>query len=212
MELDELKSQLKNKLAADHAGRSGDDIAALLHKKTGSIVDKLKRSLWIEILCGVVVFIVFGYIGLFSSYHSLRIYFSVFTILVAAFVGLLFFLLRRTTRLSSTALPVKSNLQTIINIIEEFMKRYFQFTMALIPICFIFSFLVGYYEPKPMPEADRIAKSIFGQNPWKMIIFLVAYMALLSVGIYYFTKWYLRKLYGKYVTQLKECIEELGKG
>lgn len=209
MELDELKDQLKNKLAADHAGRSDDDIAELLNKRAGSVVEKLKRSLWIEILFGILVVIIFGCLGLFSNYQSFRIYFSVFTILCAAFVVLLVYLLRRTTRLSATSLPVKSNLQAIVTIIEEFVKRYFQFCMALIPVCFAFSLLLAYYDPKPMPQVAHFTKSYFTQR-WEVITFVTVYIILLAVVMYYFTKWYLRKLYGNYVNQLKECIRELG--
>ena len=208
MELDELKYQLKNKLATDHADRSAEDIASLLTKKTGSVIGKLKRSLWIEIWCCVFVILAFGYIGLTSKYQSFRIYFSVFTLLSIGFLFLLFYLLKRTTQLGGTILPVKRNLQTIVDIIEEFMKRYFQFTMALIPICFIFSFLLVYNEPKPMPEAERFAKHLFSST-WQVISFVVIYMLALAVGIYYFAKWYLKKLYGNYVAKLKECIQEL---
>jgi len=208
MELDDLKYQLKHKMSTDHAGRSDDDIATLLTKRTGSIVDKLKRSLWIEIIFGILIVMAFGYIGLFSNYNVLRIYFSVFAILSAAFVILLIYLLRRTSKLSATALPIKSNLQSIVNIIEEFVKRYFQFTMALIPVCFIFSFLLGYNDPDPIPAAEHFAKNII-LSEWQVIIVLLAYFLLLTIGIYYFTKWYLKKQFGKYVTQLKACINEL---
>lgn len=208
MELDELKSLLNHKLSTDHAGRSEKDIAALLTKKTVSVTDKLKRSLWIEIACCLLVIAVFGYLGLFGTNHSFRIYFSVFAILSIGFLGIIIYLLRRTTRLSATTLPVKHNLQTIVNIIEEFIKRYFQFTMALIPVCFIFAFVLGYNDPEHIPEADRFAKSYFSAL-WQVVVFAIAYMLLLSVGLYYFTKWYLKKLYGRYVSQLKECIAEL---
>ena len=192
MELDELKYQLKNKLSTDHAGRSNEDIAALLTKRTHSIIGKLKKNLWMEIIFGILIAVGFGFIGIMGKYVTLRIYFSIFAVLCAAFIVLLVYLLRRNTHLSSTTLPVKSNLQTIVNIIEEFVKRYFQFTMALIPVCLIFSFLLGYHEPEPVPEVDGLGKNIFSAL-WQVIVFLVIYMAVLTVGIYYFTKWYLKK-------------------
>ena len=209
MELDELKYQLKNKLATDHTGRSDEDIASLLTKKTSSVIGKLKRSLWIEMICCVLVIIAFGYLGFFSKTQSFRIYFSVFTVVSIAFLCLLFYLLKKISVLGSSALPVKNNLQTIVNIIEEFMKRYFQFILALIPICLIFSFLLGYTEPQQTPEIDRLSKHLFS-SAWQVIIFLIIYLLILSVGIYYFTKWYLKKFYGNYVVKLKECIQELG--
>ena len=120
----------------------------------------------------------------------------------------LYYLLKQIVTLGGTAFPVKSNLQTIVTIIEEFMKRYFQFTMALLPICFIFALLLGYHEKAPNHQIDSFAKTLFSSK-WQIISFVVVYCALLSVGIYYFTKWYLKRLYGNYLDQLKECIKDL---
>jgi len=208
MELDELKSLLNQKLTTAHSGRSSDDIAHLLTRKTSSVIDKLKRSLWIEILSCIVIILGFGYIGIAGSYRSLRIYFSVFAILAIVFLFIVIYLLRKTQALSATSLPVKSNLQMIVSIIEAFMKRYFQFTIGLIPVCVIFSFLLGYNEPMSIPEVDKVTSSLF-THLWQMLLFLGLYIVALSIGIYYFAKWYLRKLYGRYVAQLKECIAEL---
>ncbi len=209
MELDELKSLINYKLATDHTSRSAEDIAALLTKKTVSVIDKLKRSLWIEIICCVFVIAGFAYLGIAGPYHSFHIYFSVFAVLSVVFLGIIIYLLRRTNQLSATALPIKSNLQAIVTLIEEFTKRYFQFTMALIPVCFIFAFLLGYNESEQIPTIDSFAKKHFSAV-WQIIVFSIGYMALLSVGIYYFTKWYIRKLYGRIVDQLRECIQDLG--
>ena len=208
MELDELKSLINHKLANDHAGRSAEDIAALLTKKTVSVIGKLKRNLWIEVIGCIVIIAGFTYLGIAGPYDSFHIYFSVFAVLSVVFLGIIIYLMRRTNQLSATSLPVKSNLQALVKLIEEFSKRYFQFTMALIPICFVFAFLLGYHEPKHIPTVDNFAQKYFSAI-WQVIAFAVAYMLLLSVGIYYFTKWYIRKLYGRVVDQLKECIREL---
>ncbi|MDE3251294.1 MAG: hypothetical protein KGO92_00720 [Bacteroidota bacterium] len=210
MDLDELKYQLNYRLATDHADRSATDIASLLSKKTNSLIGKLKKSLWIEIGFCVLIMLLFLLIGFSSPYQSLQIYFSVFAVVALLFLIILVYLLRRTSQISSNIqMPVKTNLKTIVSIIEEFMKRYFQFTMALIPICFIFSFLLGYNEPRQIPELDKIVLPIFSAR-WQVLLFAFLYMGLLTVGVYYFTKWYLRKLYGNYIEQLKQCIRELG--
>ena len=207
MELDELKYQLKHKLATDHAGRSEADIAAMLNKRTISITEKLRKSILFEIYSCIVVLFGFGYISIAIKLQSVRIYFSVFTVITFLFLLVLVYLLRRIKMLCSTSLPVKGNLQTIVVIIEEFTKRYFQFTMALIPICFVFAFYLGFTEKQPIPQLDH-ATRIFN-TPLKVIVFALLYMVALAVGIYYFTKWYIRKLYGKYLIQLKACIAEL---
>lgn len=208
MELDELKSQINNRLSTDHIGRSAYDLSELLTKKTGSITDKIKKSIWMEIIFCIVILLIFGYVGLASKFQSLRIYFSVFTVVSIIFLVFLLYLLKRITQLTATPLPVKNNLQTIVNIIEEFMKRYFQFTMALIPICFIFAFILGYTEKEKVGFLDNDSSSFFS-GKWQVMVFILVYLGLLGIGIYYFTKWYLRKLYGRYTEQLKECIAEL---
>ncbi|MBV9988143.1 MAG: hypothetical protein JO301_10710 [Chitinophagaceae bacterium] len=209
MDLDELKHQLRNKLATDHAGMSDADIAALLTKKTDSVIGRIKRNLRIEIICSIAVILGFGAVGIFSGYSSLRIYFSVFAVVCIFFLILLIYLLRRTTRLSSTALPVRGNLQTIVHIIEEFTKRYFQFTMALVPICFVFSLWLGLSEKQQDAGGNGFDFRHYIVR-WQAVSLLVAYMAALGVGVYFFTKWYLKKQFGRYVGLLKECIKELG--
>ncbi len=210
MELDELKYQLNHKLSTDHTGRSESDIASLLNKRAMSVTEKLRKSILFEIYSCIIVFIGFGYISIAIKLHSVRIYFSVFTLFTFAFMLVLIYLLRRIKILSSTTLPVKGNLQTIVVIIEEFTKRYFQFSMALVPICFVFAFWLGYTEKYPLEEIDRLVKHV--SPSWKLFLFAGVYMLLLAVGVYWFTRWYLKKLYGKYIIQLKACIDELKEG
>lgn len=208
MELDELKSLINQKLTTAHTGRSGDDIAQILTRKTGSVIDKLKRSLWIEIICCIGAILLFAYFGFTGGNHAYHVYFSAFAVLTGIFLLIVIYLLRRTQQLSNTALPVKSNLQTIVNIIESFMKRYFQFTMGLIPVCFVFALVLIYHDYGSIPDAGTIFSTYF-KSSWQMVLFLTAYVAILATGIYYFTRWYLKRLYGRYVEQLKQCILEL---
>ena len=49
-------------------------------------------------------------------------------------------------------------------------------------------------------------------NGTQFLVFISATIVLLSLGIYgmyHFTKWYLKKLYGNYLNELKQCILEL---
>jgi hypothetical protein len=94
--------------------------------------------------------------------------------------------------------------------LKEFTKRYFQFTMSLIPICIFFSGYLGYQDGKnggSIEVFDKIG-SLFSSTK-QVLIFASIYIVALSVGVYYFTKWYLKKLYGKYLDELQGCINEL---
>ncbi len=207
MELDEIKDLLNQKLETNHLYRSEADFAALLTKKANSVLVKIQKSLWFEIISAIVITIAFALIAFTSKYQSIQIYFSVFTLVFIPFTIVFVFLLRKTSTIDNN-LPVKSNLQSIVNILEEFMKRYFQFTMALIPICFVFALFLGFNQKEPVPELDALLGK--KQLSTSMLIgFSVGYIISGSFGIFFFTKWYLRKLYGKYVDELKNYIKEL---
>lgn len=208
MELDELKYQLNQKLATEHASRSNADISALLKKKTNSVLSKLKRSLIIEMGLCILFFAAMLYVCIVTDYWSIRLYFGVFSVLIFLMTFVLFYLYRRTNELSNSDQPIKSNLQTLAALLEEFVRRYFQFTMALLPICFMFSLILSYAEPIEIPEIEKFSVKIFTAR-WQVMVFLGLYMITLAVALYYFTKWYLKKLYGNYLIELKQCIEEL---
>jgi hypothetical protein len=208
MELDELKYQLNQKLATDHSSRTDADIAALLKKKTHSVISKLKRSLIIEMILCILFTAAMLYVVVISSYWSIRLYFGVFTVLMFGFTFILYYLYQRTQKLTDSQQPVKANLQAVVALLEEFVKRYFQFTMALLPVCFVFSLILSSMEPISIPEVDKFALHYFSAR-WQVLIFLGIYMIVLAVVLYYFTKWYLKKLYGNYLAELKQCMTEL---
>jgi phosphate/sulfate permease len=208
MELDELKKLLNQKLETDHMLRSEQDFAILLQQKANSLISKIRRSLRFEIISCVVILLIFAAIGFTSKYDSLRIYFVSFTILFLPFTYVFVYLMKKTNQVNHDT-PLRTHLQSIVTILEEFVKRYFQFTMALIPVCFIFSFILGYNEKQPITEIDSFI-SKYNPKVWVIITGALVYFVGLSIGLYYFTKWYLRKLYGKYILQLKACIAELG--
>ncbi|TAH07757.1 MAG: hypothetical protein EAZ12_08380 [Sphingobacteriia bacterium] len=208
MELDELKILLNQKLETDHLLRSEKDLADLLSQKAQSIYAKIKRSLWFEIISSFIIVIAFGYIGFTSKYQSINIYFSFFTALFIPFILIFFYLLNKTNKINQSNKPIKENMQNLVDLMEEFMKRYFQFTMALIPICFTFSFALGYNEKDPIPAIDHAFED-YNITKGFLIGFTIGYLVALTVGVFYFTKWYLKKLYGNYVQELKKYIAEL---
>ena len=210
MELDELKYELKNKLSG-RQDKSTVDLTEMLHAKTSSVISKLKRSLRLEMVFAIVFTLIFAYIGLFNKHWSLRIYFGVFSIVFTVFSFIIAYLLKKTTQLTSTELSIKTNLQTLVTILNEYIKRNFQLTMGLLPVCFVFSFWLGYNEPTPsMPGLNNTLMHTF-KSKAQVNIFLVIYFVGLAIGLYYFTKWYLKKLYGNYISELKAYIAELEK-
>ncbi|CAN5809844.1 hypothetical protein BH10BAC2_BH10BAC2_19740 [soil metagenome] len=209
MELDELKSLINERMERVHAAKSSADIALLLGKKTQSVVGKIKLSLILEMIVSLAFTIICIAVAIFGVYTSLRIYFAIFAVVCFLFLPLLYLLFKKTKKLSSTALPVKSNLQALTLLIKEYVKRYFQLTMAFIPISLITAFILGYTDENLYnPELNGSIFSTLIDSPLKISL-IVGYFFIFSVGMYYFTRWYLKKLYGNYLIQLEILINEL---
>jgi len=208
MDLDQFKHQLNEKLSTDHQGRSGEDITQMLSKKTFSVIEKLKKSILYEILFGFLGTLLFAVLAFSTKYYSVRTYFGVAAVFIFVFLFLFIYLLKKTSELNKVSQPVISNLNNYVVLIEEYMKRYFQFTMAMVPICLFFAGWLGYHEKTPIPELDQLI--VKGHLGIKLILTIsFVYLISFSVGMYYFTKWYLHKIYGKYVLELKDCIKDL---
>jgi len=121
----------------------------------------------------------------------------------------LYIKLNKTRKLTNSAMPVKKNLQTLIALIKAYIKRYFQLTMALIPISLIISFMLSYKDENlNSPDLSNPFFADLINSPLKLT-FIIVYITVFAVGMYYFTKWYLKKLYGNYIHQLEELLDEL---
>lgn len=210
MDLDELKSQLNHRLATDHSDRSADDFAELLQKRTNSIVGKLKRSLLFEIKSGIIFVLVFTGIGIFSHHPVFKAFFSLFAVVILVTNLVLFYLYRTTNRVGDDPLPVKENLETVVRIIEAFIKWCFQLALILIPVSVLLIVLLQYrYRDTHPAVAFNFAENRWFTSYSRVAWFIAVYCVVFVVVMYYFAKWYLQKMYGKYIAQLKECIAEL---
>ena len=209
MELDELKILLQQKKVGEEQQKSSTDLALLLKKNTQSVVSKLKRSLYFEIVWGWLFGLLCMYEVFFGSMWSLQIYFGVFGGICLAFSVVLYYLVVRIDKLNNTTLPVKHNLQAIYSIIQEFVKRYYQFTMLLIPIAFTFSFWLGYKDKSDDTSFMERLQDVHSKT-FTIVAVVVIIMIVFLLVMKWFTKCYLKKLYGVYLIQLKELIGELG--
>ena len=208
MELDDLKGFINQQLIKDSPNMSEQNIAGILKGRAVSVITKIKKSLWFEIICCIVVAIGFLYIALFTQRDSIKIYFGFFGVLFIPFTLVFFYLLKKIKDFDNSVLPVKENLQQLVQVLEEFAKRYFQFNMALLPICFLFAFVLGFNEKTPIEPLDHLMET-FKDAKTLYIVLMVAYTILMGVALVYLTKWYIKKLYGNYINQLKVLLAEL---
>ena len=193
MELDDLKSMFRDQGSPK---RSPEEMASYLRLRSSSVIEKIRRSIVIEFTCGVL-FILAAIAWLILTdvlfYKALSIY------VIASCTFFLFFLTRLNKRISQSfmsELPVADSLKEIIRILATFLRLYFWLSMAMMPVVFVIGLLT----------INTDNKEVFNTKGWTIYI---AWFIGWSAFMYFFTKWYLRKLYGKYMEELKNQLKEL---
>jgi uncharacterized membrane protein len=208
MELDDLKLLLNTSIDGA-TKKSENEILVLLSANTKSLVSKLKRSIWIEIILTIACCILFSVFVFFSRYWAVRAYFSVSVIICIPFILVLILILQRIKILSYTDLTVKQNVEQIHAILKYYIKKANIATFFLLFFCLLYSFIVSYLETKN--NIHGIILFGFKKSAFSLpfILFVIIYTIGLFTGMYYFSKWYFHKLYGQYLAELEICIKDL---
>jgi hypothetical protein len=197
MELDELKKQLNQRIET-RQGHSAADISALLKKDTRSVVQKIKRSLTIELSLTIAFTIGCVLAVAFVSKWSYVTFFTGFGIVGFIVSAALCYMLWKTNKLASSALTVRKNLEAIISIIQQYVWVYLRLGMGLLPLSFGIAFWLGYNDPIAAHKPIR----------WDIFLYMLAGLLVFSYASFRFTRWYLQKLYSNYTEQLKELLKE----
>ena len=207
MELDELKNYLNRQLDQQAPDQTPDEISAILQQKSISIVVRIRRSLWIEFLIGLLAVAVILFASELSSEYFLQIYFQIFLAISALLLIIFGLLIRSTYQLSPELSSVKTNLSRLYLLISRFTRSYFIFTMAtFLPVVF-YSLIAAVYESSNHSMMEAV--QFYLQLPTGPLLLIGEYILLSGLGLYFFTRWYIRTLYGKYLDKLRDLLAEL---
>ncbi len=205
MELDEFKQILQSIKSEEHFVHSDETLQRIIHSKTSSVIDKIKKSIVFEFAVGII-FIAASIWTWFSYPGGYVRPFSMLTIMLCCYFFIyLFNLYRKMNTYESASPAVREKLQQVINILQEFVRVYFQLSILVLLIAFIFGLITGYL---------RVAgdAAIIKFN-WQRALFLyIGWFAIWSVFTYFFSKWYVKRLYGNYLQQLKGHLKDLENG
>jgi hypothetical protein len=205
MELDDIKWALKTKLEEAGTKRSAGELEQLARRKTMSVIAGIKRSMLFELVFGALCMTVFIWACYKYPYLYVRFFCTLTIFFCIVFIIYLVRLFKRINFFEKAPLSVKDNLQHIIDILQRFTTLYFQFSMLMLPVIFLLGLLVGYL--------DISQQGLAGNFHWtKGVVFYAASFIGWSVLMYFFTKWYIKKLYGNYLQQLKHQLSDLENG
>jgi len=201
MELDDLKSIWKQ----DKPGfepKKEEEIASMIKGRSNSIISKLKRSVWFELIFTIVCGVALGICALLLESGALM-----WTIisLIVLFVSYLFYYVKKImllNRFDSSTENLKNSLQHLLDRLTTYLTFYKRSYAILYPVYFCLGLLFGALEKGLDDFLYRLSQP-------KTIILLVLLAAVFFLFTIWITNWYLKKLYGNHLDKLKELLNEL---
>lgn len=201
MELDELKDIWK-KNDADFRPRGEKELASMIKGNSKSIIDKLKRSVWFELIFTLVSGIILLIYALTLPSGALK-WTSVS--ILAIFVGYSFYYVKKLALLVKFGRAednLKVNLETLIHNLNSYLKFYKRSYTILYPVYFALALIFGAIERGVDQFLTTLAQP-------RTIIYLVALAGIFYFASTWLVNWFLKKLYGNHLERLKKVLSDL---
>jgi uncharacterized membrane protein (DUF106 family) len=137
----------------------------------------------------------------------MQIYCNIFLAIALLFLPIFIWLIRSTYQLSPELSSVKSNLTRLHLLISRFTRFYFIFSMAIfLPVIF-YSLIAAVYERSNQSLMESL--QFYLQLPAVPLLLIGLYILGFGIFLYFFARWYIRLLYGKYLDKMKDLLTEL---
>lgn len=201
MELDELKNIWKNN-EPGYALKGEEELALMLKGNSRSIVSKLKRSVWFELIFTVGVGIALLIYALTLPSGALK---WTTTSILVMLVAYSFYYVKKLillNRFESADQNIRTNLERLADNLSSYLKFYKRSYTILYPLYFCLGLLFGGLER----GADEFIQLL--KQPRTMV-----YLGVIAVFFFicstWLATWYLKKLYGNHLDKLKALLHDL---
>lgn len=199
-ELDDLKSIWKQQPA--FVAKNEAEIAQMLKGRSNTLIHKLKRNVWFElvftVLCILVLFVYSFYLkdgALKWTILSLLVLLVSYTIYYVKKLILL-------KQYDPSAENLRDNLMQLLKRLDLFMKFYKTSYAILFPVFFALGLLFGAIETGFDMFIHKFESPLYALSFFSLSI-------VFMVGVYTITNWYLKKLYGNHIEKLKSLLKEI---
>jgi hypothetical protein len=207
IELDDLRHIWKDKIDSniDKQRMEAEKIRELLSRKSTGIIDKLRKNLLMEIgmfaLCLLLIACVPFY------FKSKEVTLLCGLVICVIFIPYLVYYIKKYMELKkffSYSSSIKVSLQALILQLEKYLNIYFWGSLLLTPVSVFLSGFAILYEMKAL--GFLLYFDMFNSATLSL---LLSFALLLTLVSYPIMKWYIRKLYGQHLENLKGCLKEL---
>jgi len=204
MELEDLKSIWKKGEPAFQL-KNEQEIAMMLKGKSMSIIEKLKRSVWLELIFTISISVALLIYALSLETGAAK-WTSISLILMC--LGYTIYYIKKLILLNRIR-GINDNLHDTISQLTESLTSYLKFYKnsyaILYPVFFALGLLFGAIERGPERYMEFISR------PRIMVYLLLATIVFFFLSTWIAT-WYLKKFYGNHLDKLKSLLKELGTG
>lgn len=217
MELDSLKDIWKNLDEKDLRPGGDVPIMSMLQKRSRSPLAKMKRNLYWE-MAALVVFYSLAIWYYVTAWQGR--YWEVALLLFLVGVFALFYYLRKNKLLNDMqclACEVKSNLQRQLVTLEKYVNFYFVSSILITPTAYFVAGLIVFFKTPPgigegrWTEKTRVSvNEVLEQIPdHRFFITFIAIGVILTIAVYFLSRWAINRLYGQHIRKLKELVQQM---
>jgi hypothetical protein len=201
MELEELKSIWKNSEPVFQP-KDEKEIATMLKGRSISIIDKLKRNVWFELILTIIVAVALLVYALSLPAGGLK-WTSISFILMC--LGATFYYVKKIimlNRFNPANENIRGNLVSLIDNLTAYLKFYKRSYTVLYPVYFCVALLFGAIER----GAEAFFENLMKPRTIILLTFLTGVLFFVST---WFANWYLKKLYGNHLDKLKNLLSDI---
>ena len=200
MELETLKTLWQEQETPSLAESSGEQLLALLQRRSGGPIARMRRNLRLEVVLMIVAYIpciVFYWLAFDGKMAGVS----------WLFVGaLLFFYVyyyrknQLLKKMQCVSCEVRSNLAGQLKTLRRYIRFYFWASTLIVPVMVFIAFEIAL-------RGRDLDQPPF--NWGRGLPLLLALIAVTTTIIYYFNRWYINKLYGRHIRKLQELLREM---
>lgn len=200
MEFDELKNIWKKE---SFLSMKEEDIAVMVKGRSKSIVSKLKRRAWFELMLTLSAGFFLLYYSFTSPVGALKWTYISLVILFAAFIVYYVKKISLLNRFTICQDNIRANIQRLVSDLNVYLKFYRRGSVILYPFYF---FLMLFFIVIDL----GMENFLYSLSQPAILISLGLVVLFISACSLWITSWYVDKLYGNYVKKLEELLNDLG--
>ncbi len=201
MELDDLKDIWKKQTSAIPL-KGEAEIAAMLKGTSKSIVGKLKRSVWVELVFTLVAGLALVVYALTLPSGALK---STTVAIPLVFVGYAVYYIKKLillSRFNPMTGNIRSNIENLISNLSGYLRFYRRSYTILYPVYFCLGIIFRIIEKGTETTFDTLRQP-------KTLLLLLAVAVLFYISSTWLVNWLLRKLYGNHLQKLKALLNDI---